>query len=146
MAVMVGAHVALCAAAPGELSAVLPVTDLVLHTMEQTMVLMATLGVGQVWCHDNHCWNKQLVPYPGGLVNGKGGWLPGTQCETYGCGYCQFHYAMAQLGWGGSYSDNNYIPGTGGPSAWVQGGGCCYGQMGNPGMVRISYKQSEAGY
>jgi hypothetical protein len=42
---MVGAHVALCAAAPGELSAVLPVTDLVLHTMEQTMVLMATLAL-----------------------------------------------------------------------------------------------------
>lgn len=103
-------------------------------------------GVGQMWCQDNHCWNKQLLPYPGGLVNGKGGWLPATHCENTGCGYCQFHYGMAQLGWGGSYSDKNYIPGVGAPSATVCGGGCCYGQMGNPGMVRISYKQSQAGY
>ena len=26
------------------------------------------------------------IPYPGGLVNGKGGWLPMTQCEHRGCG------------------------------------------------------------
>lgn len=103
-------------------------------------------GVGQMWCQDRHCWNKQLVPYPGGLVNGKGGWLPGIQCECQGCGYCLFHYAMTQLGWGGGYSDKNYVPGTGGPSAWVHGGGCCRGQQGNPGLVRISYKQSQAGY
>jgi len=103
-------------------------------------------GVGSMWCVSNHCWNKQLLPYPGGLVNGKGGWLPATQCSNTGCGYCQFHYGMTQLGWGGGYSDKNYIPGVGAQSAWVCGGGCCYGQQGNPGMVRISYKQSEVGY
>lgn len=103
-------------------------------------------GAGSMWCESNHCWNKQMLPYPGGLVNGKGGWLPTTQCADTGCGYCNYHFGVAQLGWGGSYSDKNYVPGVGAPSAWVCGGGCCYGQMGNPGMIRISYKQSEAGY
>lgn len=97
-------------------------------------------GAGYMWCYDNHCWNKQLVPYPGGLVNGKGGWLPGTQCANTGCGYCLMHWAAAQLQWGGSYSDRNYIPGLGGPSGWTCGGGCCYGVYGTPGLIRISYK------
>lgn len=106
-------------------------------------------GAGQMWCQDRHCWNKQMVPYPGGLVNGKGGWLPGIQCECQGCGWYLNMYAATQLGWGGGGGENshkNYVPGTGGASAWVHGGGCCRGQHGNPGMVRISYKQSERGY
>ena len=106
-------------------------------------------GAGQVWCHDNGCWNKQMVPFPGGLINGKGGWLPGIQCECWGCGYYLQMYAENQLGWGGgggNSSHKNYVPGLGGPSAWVNGGGCCRGQHGNPGMIRINYKQSERGY
>ena len=106
-------------------------------------------GAGQMWCQSRYCWNKQLIPYPGGLVNGKGGWLPGIQCECQGCGYYLNMYASTQLGWGGAGGENshkNYVPGTGGASAWVHGGGCCRGQHGNPGMVRISYKQSERGY
>ena len=106
-------------------------------------------GAGQMWCHNNGCWNKQMVPFPGGLINGKGGWLPGIQCECWGCGYYLQMYAANQLGWGGgggNSSHKNYVPGLGGPSAWVNGGGCCRGQHGNPGMIRINYKQSERGY
>lgn len=103
-------------------------------------------GAGTMWCQNNHCWNKQHIPYPGGLVNGKGGWLPGTQCAQTGCGYCLNHWATAQLGWGGGHTERNYVPGVGGASAWVCGGGCCRGQHGSPGMIRISYKQTERGY
>ena len=50
----------------------------------------------------------------------------------------------AQLGWGG-FNDRNYVPGIGGASGWTDGG-CCYGQHGNHGLIRISYKQSECSY
>ena len=97
-------------------------------------------GAGYKWEHDTGCFNKQQIPYPGGLVNGRGGWLPTIQCECYGCGYCNMHFGGAQLQWGGSYSENNYIPGLGGFSAWTKGGGCCRATNGYPGLVRISYK------
>lgn len=96
-------------------------------------------GAAYIMCHDNHCYNKQHIPYPAGLVNGKGGWLTGNQCENSGCGYCLSHWAMTQLDWGGGFTEHNYIPGVGGPSGWTCGG-CCHGQNGTPGMVRISYK------
>ena len=51
-------------------------------------------GYTYMWCYNNHCWNKQMIAYPGGLVNGKGGWLPGNQCENSGCGYCLMHWAV----------------------------------------------------
>jgi len=99
-----------------------------------------TPGAAYFWCYDNHCWNKQFIPYPAGLVNGKGGWLPANVCENSGCGYCLNHYAMTQLPWGGGFTENNYIPGVGGSSGWTCGGGCCYGQQGTPGLIRISFK------
>ena len=34
---------------------------------------------------------------------------------------------------------------VGGASAWTDGG-CCYGQHGYHGLIRISYKQSECSY
>lgn len=100
-------------------------------------------GFAYIFCYDNHCWNKQMLPYPGGLVNGKGGWLVGNQCYNNGCGYCTLHWATTQLNWGGGYSENNYVPGIGGPSGWTCGGGCCHGQNGTPGLIRISYKYDE---
>jgi hypothetical protein len=70
--------------------------------------------------------------------------LPMTQCEHRGCGYCGTMYATAQLSWGG-FNDRNYVPGIGGASGWTDGS-CCYGQHGNHGLIRISYKQSECSY
>jgi len=100
-------------------------------------------GYTYMFCYNNHCYNKQMIAYPGGLVNGKGGWLPGNQCENSGCGYCLMHWAVDQLHWGGAHSQSNYVPGVGGASGWTCSGGCCHGQNGNPGMVRISYKYDE---
>tara|TARA_B100001964_G_C14199770_1_gene585190 strand:- start:801 stop:1706 length:906 start_codon:yes stop_codon:yes gene_type:complete len=94
-----------------------------------------------IFCYDNHCHNKQVYAYPAGLLNGKGGYLPTTQCENSGCGLCMMQWGASQLPWGGS-SEISYIPGMGGTSAWTCGGGCCCGMNGNPGMVRISYKYS----
>ena len=100
-------------------------------------------GAAYLFCYNQHCYNKQHIPYPAGLVNGKGGWMTGVQCENSGCGYCLLHWATAQLGWGGSFSDHNFVPGVGGPSGWTCGGGCCHGQNGTSGMVRINYKYDE---
>ena len=97
-------------------------------------------GAAYMFCYNQHCYNKQHVPYPAGLVNGKGGWMTGVQCENSGCGYCLLHWSTAQLGWGGSFSEHNYVPGVGGPSGWTCGVGCCHGQNGTAGMVRINYK------
>ena len=103
-------------------------------------------GAGYLFCHDNRCFNKQHLPYPGGLVNGKGGWLPTTQCEDSGCGYCMMHWGVSQLQWGGSFSERNYVPGIGGSTAWTCGGGCCRGTNGFAGLVRISYRYKGACY
>tara|TARA_B100001250_G_scaffold281014_1_gene243306 strand:+ start:2760 stop:3602 length:843 start_codon:yes stop_codon:yes gene_type:complete len=97
-------------------------------------------GAAYMFCYNQHCYNKQHVPYPAGLVNGKGGWMTGVQCENSGCGYCLLHWSTAQLGWGGSFSEHNFVPGVGGPSGWTCGGGCCHGQNGTAGMIRINYK------
>ena len=32
------------------------------------------------------------------------------------------------------------VAGVGGPAGWTCGGGCCHGQNGTAGMVRINYK------
>ena len=100
-------------------------------------------GAAYIFCYSNHCWNKQHVPYPAGLVNGKGGWMTAVTCENSGCGHCMLHWASAQLGWGGSFSDHNYVPGVGGPSGWTCGGGCCRGENGTAGMIRINFKYDE---
>ena len=81
-------------------------------------------GAAYKFCWETHCWNKQHLPFPAGLVNKKGGWTTMMHCECYGCGYCGFHYGVSQLQWGGSYSENNYVPGVGGPSGVAEGGGC----------------------
>ena len=98
-------------------------------------------GASWIICQENHCWNKQFIPYPGGLINSKGGWAPATQCENSGCGYCLFQSALTQVPWAtGTMGEKAYLPGAGGPSGWTCGGGCCYGTWGTPGLVRISYK------
>mgnify|MGYP001265938488 FL=1 len=97
-------------------------------------------GAGHVWRPDSNCCNKQNIPYPGGLINGKGGWVPAYQCECQGCGYHPMRHAVSNIPWGGTGSQYNYVPGVGGMSAWTQGGGCCHGTQGYPGMIRISYK------
>jgi hypothetical protein len=96
-------------------------------------------GAGHVWSQSSFCCNKQNIPYPGGLVNGKGGWVPAYQCECQGCGYIPMKIATANIPWGSHY-EYNYVPGVGGMSAWTNGGGCCYGTQGNPGLIRISFK------
>ena len=98
-------------------------------------------GAAYIACYENHCWNKQFMPYPGGLVNLKGGWAPATQCENSGCGYCLMQNALTQIPFAtGSMNERAYIPGVGGASGWTCGGGCCHGTWGTPGLVRISYK------
>lgn len=100
------------------------------------------VGYAYIACYDNHCWNKQFVPYPGGLVNGKGGWLGTNMNSDTTCGYGQMQFGMSQLGWSPAGTENQraYAPGIGGVSAYTCGGGCCCGTWGSAGLIRISYK------
>lgn len=99
-------------------------------------------GASYMWHQSDHCFNKQWIPYPGGLINGKGGWSLANQCRNSGCGMEEECMAMHHMGWGGS-SERNYIPGMGGVSGWMCTDGGCTGRNGMPGMVRISYKMTD---
>ena len=90
-------------------------------------------------CHKNRCWNTINVPYPGGLVNQQGGHIMVHMCENSTCGYFHQCFAAGQIGFGGR-REGNYVPGLGGPSATVCGGGCCCGTQGWAGAVRITVR------
>lgn len=100
------------------------------------------VGAARILSYDNHCFNKQYLPYPGGLVNGKGGWLATNMCADTTCGYDQMQYGLTQLGWSaaGTLNQRSYSPGIGGASGYTCGGGCCLATYGTPGLIRISYK------
>ena len=96
-------------------------------------------GAYQSNCTMNRCWNKFFIPFPGGLVNQKGGHVIWQQCENSTCGYSAQCNAAAQLGFGG-HTELNYVPGLGGPSAVVCAGGCCCGTQGWAGAVRVTVR------
>lgn len=79
------------------------------------------------------------IAYPGGLVNQKGGWVSSHQCENSTCGNWNQTWAAGNLGFGG-YIEHNYVPGLGGASATVCAGGCCCGNPGWAGAVRVTVR------
>lgn len=89
---------------------------------------------------DDRCCNQWGLPYPGGLMNSRGGWIHiGQRCTGRNCASCEQSAAQAQVGVGGSYC-RSYVPGMGGSTAFNCENGVYCGQAGNPGMVRISWK------
>ena len=96
-------------------------------------------GAYGLFCHQDRCWNLHHIAYPGGLVNQKGGWVSSHQCENSTCGNWNQTWAAGQLGFGG-YFENNYVPGLGGASATVCAGGCCCGNPGWAGAVRVTVR------
>jgi hypothetical protein len=98
---------------------------------------------GAVWhvCGQCRHWDGIFVPYPGGLVNQKGGHMIYHMCGS-SCCFCSVQrYLMDSLGFAAGGNENgsyNYPPGIGGMSAWVNGGSCCCGATGYPGAARIT--------
>lgn len=98
---------------------------------------------GAVWhvCQGCRHWDGLYLPYPGGLVNQKGGYIIHHMCGD-GCCHCDVSMeTYSHIGFGvqglkkGSYS---YVPGVGGISAQTNSTTCCCGQTGMPGAARIT--------
>lgn len=89
---------------------------------------------------DNRCCNQWGLPYPGGLMNSRGGWINiGQSCRDNSCGACEHSRAASQVGVGGSYC-YAYVPGMGGSTSYTCTDSVYCGSNGMPGMVRISWK------
>ena len=96
-------------------------------------------GAYQFNCKQTRTWNKFFIQYPGGLVNQQGGWVAWSQGGNESCGYCAQCGVAGEIGFGGPF-EQNYVPGLGGPSAIVSGGGCCCGTQGWAGAVRVTVR------
>ena len=98
---------------------------------------------GAVWHVCNGCrhWDGQYLPYPGGLVNQKGGHLIMHMCGNECC-FCQQRLLIYdQLGFANQAGDTggySYIPGAAGVTAWTTGSTCCCGSVGSAGAARIT--------
>ena len=89
---------------------------------------------------DNFCMLKQYHPFPGGLINTKGGYLTMRYHDMNQSGENGEHYLHPEyFGWASNGGDEG-IPGFGGRAAGSHGGNNCYcGGPGHSGMVRITY-------
>ena len=87
------------------------------------------------------CGIKQLVPFPGGVINRRGGWFASVECAD-AQGIANYCYMIGQ--WLGGYPNicQATMPGLGAMSARSCGGGCCNGGYGRPGALKITYRQS----
>lgn len=89
---------------------------------------------------DQWCMVLQYLPYPGGLINTRGGWI----ARRYGgMDYSPSeHIAAAEsfgYGSGASSASCSQIPGIGGETAASTGGTCYNGSGGGNGQVIITY-------
>ena len=91
------------------------------------------------------CMITDLHPYPGGLINTRGGWVAIPRWDMNNSGYQGIHqHAKALMGFmsGGEGHDdhhNGYVPGFGGKSSSSTGGNCYCGGPGGSGMIQITY-------
>lgn len=94
---------------------------------------------GWLWvqCACGPCYWKQAIPYPGGLINSCGGYML-LRTQGFACNN-EWLRCNRTIGW--SYdSGYGFLPGSGGTAATSCGGGCCFGQPGAPGFIRITYE------
>ena len=99
-------------------------------------------GATESRCYSQRCYNKYFFPYPGGLVNSKGGYVTTKfNCGHCNCMRCEMKMATKLVGFGqGQCSGQNGVPGFGGASAQSCENGPVCGRGGHGGMARISYK------
>jgi hypothetical protein len=86
------------------------------------------------------CYWFQYVPFPGGLVNTGGGYMPQrTQGDA-----CLQDWSRCTVNIGfpidTATDRTGFLPGQGGMTATSCGNPCCYGYPGGPGMIRITYR------
>lgn len=93
----------------------------------------------------NWCMVMELHPYPGGLINTRGGWVAIPRWDQNNAGWQGFQaFSKSLMGFvgGGEGSDDHhlsYIPGMGGKSSTTSGGNCYCGGPGTSGMIQITY-------
>lgn len=84
---------------------------------------------------NNCCW-KQAIPYPGGIVNKKGGT---TVIRNLG-NSCNNAALKCNVMPGFGSTSGSRAVGVGAASSTSCDGGCCCGDHGGPGMVKITYR------
>lgn len=99
-------------------------------------------GLGSV-CNqatDNWCQVLQYVPYPGGLINTRGGWIPRRYADM-NYNPSEHSASATDFGYGSAASSAqcSFIPGIGGETASTTGGNCYNGSSGGSGQVIITY-------
>lgn len=97
---------------------------------------------GCLWhrCYNNGCYNKYFIAYPGGIINRCGGVVMSRPHDSRwysGWASCMASYIGANIG--GGIRWHGYLPGVGGGSAQICGGGCICGTAGTPGLVRVTW-------
>lgn len=94
------------------------------------------------------CMVKQYIPYPGGLINTRGGyWARRYDDMNYAGENSYGTWMNISMGlWAGSSDGNWGIPGAGGNTASSTGGPCYCGGPGYNGMVQITYGGTGQGY
>jgi len=87
----------------------------------------------------DYCMIVQYQPFPGGLVNTRGGYLPYRNTSMNLGGEQGAHYRFQDyFGHSANRADEGIV-GLGGRSAASEGGNCYCGGPGHAGMVRITY-------
>jgi len=87
----------------------------------------------------DRCMVQQFMPYPGGLINTRGGWIPYRNTSNDLAG---FNGVTQRTNMFFGYSSSNRehgIPGMGGHSSSTSGGNCYCGGGGNSGQLIITY-------
>lgn len=94
------------------------------------------------------CFVKSYFPYPGGLINTKGGyWTRRYDDMNYSGEASTGAWMSSSMGfWAGASDGNIGIPGSGGTTASTSGGNCYCGGPGYSGMVQVTYGGSGQGY
>jgi hypothetical protein len=97
-------------------------------------LLGAPCDTGMDWCS-----LVQYHPFPGGLINTRGGYLPYRYTDLNISGDNGVHYRFSDFFGHSSLRADEGIVGLGGRSASSSGGNCYCGSPGHAGMVRITY-------
>ena len=98
-------------------------------------------SLGSPCNHDfgDRCMVQQFVPYPGGLINTRGGWVP-YRHTAINIGGDNGKAQRTNMFFGYSSSNREHgIPGMGGYSSITYCGNCYCGGAGNAGQLIITY-------